>query len=180
MANVTPGIAWTSSTPLTAANLNLAAQPNVTIGTNELVLTNFPTASANNTFIARYTTGSGNYEALVTTTTGLGFYTGAGGTVTQATSKATAFTLSKMTGEITTAADILNAGTIVSATWTNTLMAATDVVIISHKSGGTVGSYTFNVACGAGSGTLSIRNNTAGNLTETLVLSYVLLKGVTS
>lgn len=181
MASVSPGYVFTgTSDPVTFTKLNLLGQPTVTLGTNEIVLANLPTASANNTFIARYTTGSGNYEALVTTTTGLGFYTGAGGTVTQATSKATAFTLSKMCGEITTAADALNAGVIVSATWTNTLMAATDVVIISHKSGGTIGSYTFNVACGAGSGTLSIRNNTAGNLTETLVLSFILLKGVTA
>jgi hypothetical protein len=180
MANVTPGFTYTSTTAITATNLNLLGQPSVSVGTNELTLSTFPTASANNTFIARYTTGSGNYEALVTTTTGLGFYTGAGGTVTQATSKATAFTLSTMCGQITTAGDILNAGTIVSATWTNTKIAAGDVVLISHKSGGTVGSYTFNVAAGAGTATLTIRNNTAGNLTETLVLSFIVLKGVTS
>lgn len=180
MANVTPGIVWTSVLPLTAANLNLAAQPSVTIGANELTVANLPTASANNTFLARYTTGSGNYQALVTTTTGLGFYTGAGGTVTQATSKATAFTLSKMCGQITTAGDILNAGTVVSAAWTNTLIAATDVVAVNHVSGGTLGAYTINVACGSGTATLTLRNNTAGNLTETLVLSFIVLKAVTS
>jgi hypothetical protein len=178
--NVTPGFTYTSTTAITATNLNLLGQPTISAGTNEFTLSNLPTASANNTFIARYTTGSGNYEALVTTTTGLGFYTGAGGTVTQATSKATAFTLSTMCGQITTAGDILNAGTIVSATWTNTKIAAGDVVLISHKSGGTVGSYTFNVAAGAGTATLSIRNNTAGNLTETLVLSFIVLKAVTA
>jgi len=137
-------------------------------------------AAANNTFLARYTTGAGDYEALVTTTTGLGFYTGAGGTVTQATSKATAFTLSKMCGQITLAADALAANTIVSATWTNSLIAATDVVIINHKSGGTIGAYTINVACLSGTATLSIRNNTAGSLSEGIVLSFVVIKGVTS
>jgi hypothetical protein len=177
--NVTPGYTFTGTTDLiTYTKLNLLAQPTVTAGTNELTLANLPTASANNTFIARYTTGSGNYQALDTTTTGLGFFTGAGGTVTQDTSKATGFTLSKMCGEIVTAGDILNAATIVSATWTNTLIAATDVVVVTHKSGGTVGAYTFNVACGAGSATLSIRNATAGNLTETLTLSFIVLKAV--
>lgn len=180
MANVTPGVTFTDDTPLDTANLNLLGQPTVTVGTNELTLANLPTASANNTFLARYTTGAGNYQALVTTTTGLGFYTGAGGTVTQATSKATAFTLSKMCGQITTAGDILNAATIVSATWTNTLIAATDVVVINHVSGGTLGAYTVNVACGSGMATLTLRNNTAGNLTETLVLSFIVLKAVTS
>ena len=121
---------------------------------------------------------------MVTTTTGLGFYTGAGGTVTQATSKATPFTLDKMCGQITTAADALGAATIVSATWNNSLIAATDVVIINHKlnasSLGTLGAYTFNVACLAGSATLSIRNNTAGSLSEALALNFVVIKGVTA
>jgi hypothetical protein len=181
MATVTTGYTFTGTTdPITYSKLNLLGQPTVTLGTNEVTLANLPAAAANNTFLARSTSGAGNYEALVTTTTGLGFYTGAGGTVTQATSKATAFSLSKMCGQITTAGDVLNAATIVSSTWTNTLIAATDVVIINHKSGGTLGAYTINVACLAGSATLTIRNNTAGNLTETLVLNFVVIKGVTS
>jgi hypothetical protein len=178
MANVTPGFTWTSTTPITAAALNLTAQPIVTIGSNEVVLSMMATLAGPNYLLGRYTTAAGNVEAIDLTTQGLGFYTGAGGTVTQATSKATAFTLSKMCGQITTAGDILNAATIVSATWTNTKIAATDTVIINHKSGGTLGAYTINVACLAGSATLTIRNNTAGNLTEALVLNFVVIKGV--
>lgn len=181
MANVTPGYVFTGATdPITAAKLNLLGQPTITIGTNEVALSNLATLTSNNQLLGRSTTGSGNVQAIDLLTTGLGFYTGAGGTVTQGTSKATTFLLSKMTGAITTAGDILNAATIVSSTWTNSLIAATDVVIINHKSGGTLGAYTFNVACGAGSATLTLRNNTAGNLTETLVLSFVVLKGVSS
>jgi len=152
MPSVTPGYTFTGTTdPITYTKLNLLAQPTVSaiaandvttssIANNAVTLPKIVAAAANNTFLARFTTvspGSSDYEALVTTTTGLGFYTGAGGTITQATSKATAFTLSKMCGQITTAADVLNAATIVSATWTNSLIAATDVVIINHKSGGT-------------------------------------------
>jgi len=195
MPSVTPGYTFTGTTdPITYTKLNLLAQPTVSaiaandvttssIANNAVTLPKIVAAAANNTFLARFTTvslGSSDYEALVTTTTGLGFYTGAGGTITQATSKATAFTLSKMCGQITTAADVLNAATIVSATWTNSLIAATDVVIINHKSGGTLGAYTINVACLAGTATLSIRNNTAGNLSEALVLNFVVIKGVTA
>ena len=165
---------------VTAAELAADAVTTAKVLNNNVTLAKIVAAAGNNTFLARSTASAGNYEALDTTTTGLGFYTGAGGTVTQATSKATPFTLNKMCGQITTAADILNAATIVSATWTNSLIAATDVVIINHKSGGTLGSYTINVACLAGSATLTIRNNTAGNLTETLVLNFVVIKGVTS
>jgi len=156
MANVTPGYTFSGATdPITYAKLNLLSQPTITIGAGEVTPSNMAPS-------------------------GIGYATGAGGTVTQATSKATAFTLSKACGQITTAGDILNAATIVSATWTNTLIAATDTVAINHKSGGTLGAYTINVACLAGSATLSIRNNTAGNLTETLVLNFALIKGVTS
>ena len=191
MPTVTPGYTFTGTTdPITYTKLNLLAQPTVsavgpndvtttTIANNAVTTAKLVAAAGNNTFLARSTTGAGNYEAVDTTTTGLGFYTGAGGTVTQATSKATAFTLSKMCGQITTAADGLGHSTTVSATWTNTKIAATDVVIINHKSGGTIGSYVFNVACNSGTATLYIRNvETAGTLSEALTLNFVVIKGV--
>jgi len=192
MPSVTPGYTFTGTTdPITYTKLNLLAQPTVAaiaagevttsmLADGAVTLAKIVDAQANNTFLARSTSGIGDYEALVTTTTGLGFYTGAGGTVPAGATKATAFTLSKMCGQITTAADALGAATIVSATWTNSLIAATDVVIINHKSGGTIGAYTFNVACGSPTSTLYIRNNTAGSLSEALVLSFVVIKGVTS
>ena len=193
MPSVTPGYTFTGTTdPITYTKLNLLAQPTVsaiaandvttsTIADNAVTTAKIVAAAANNTFLARSTTGAGDYEALVTTTTGLGFYTGAGGMVTQASTKATAFTLNNMCGQITTAADSLAHSTTVSATWTNSKIAATDVVIINHKSGGTIGAYLFNVSCGAGTATLYITNNqTSGTLSEGLVLSFVVIKGVTS
>ena len=166
---------------VTSAELAADAVTTAKVLNNNVTLAKIVTAAANNTFLARSTSGVGNYEAVDTTTTGLGFYTGAGGTVTQATSKATAFTLDKMCGQITTAADLLTHATVVSAVWTNNKIAATDVVIINHKSGGTIGAYVFNVSCGAGTATLYITNNqTAGSLSEALVLSFVVIKGVTA
>jgi hypothetical protein len=192
MPSVTPGYTFTGTTdPITYTKLNLLAQPTVaaiaandvttsTIADGAVTLAKIVEAAANNTFLARSTTGAGDYEALDTTTTGLGFYTGAGGTAPAGATKATAFTLSKMCGQITLAADALAANTIVSATWTNSLIAATDVVIINHKSVGTIGAYTFNVACGSPTSTLYIRNNTSGSLSEGIVLSFVVIKGVTA
>jgi hypothetical protein len=193
MPSVTPGYTFTGTTdPITYTKLNLLAQPTVAaiaagevttsmLADGAVTLTKIVDAAANNTFLARSTSGIGDYEALVTTTTGLGFYTGAGGMVTQLTTKATAFTLNNMCGQITTAADGLAHSTTVSATWTNSKIAATDVVIINHKSGGTIGAYIFNVSCGAGTATLYITNNqTSGTLSEGLVLSFVVIKGVTS
>ena len=166
---------------VTTAKINDLAVTTGKVANNAVTLDKVVAAASNNTFLARSTTGAGNYEAVDTTTTGLGFYTGAGGTVTQNTSKATAFTLNTMCGQITTSGSSLNHTTTVSAVWTNSKIAATDVVIINHKSGGTIGSYVFNVSCGAGAATLYIQNvETAGSLSETLVLSFVVIKGVTS
>jgi hypothetical protein len=113
-------------------------------------------------------------------TAGIGYGTGAGGAQTQATSKATAVTLSKITGEITTAADALAAATIVSFVLTNTAIAIGDQVLVQHVSGGTVGAYTTTAVAAAGSATIYIRNATAGPLSEALVLKFSVLKAVTA
>lgn len=108
----------------------------------------------------------------------LGFATGAGGTVTQGSNKATTVVLSKSTGEITMNNAALNAATIVSFTLTNTTIVATDHVLVEHISGGTVGAYTASGAAGAGFATIYVRNATAGNLSEAIVLKFSVLKAV--
>ena len=112
------------------------------------------------------------------TTNPLGYATGAGGTVAQATSKATGVTLSKASGQITMNAAALAAATIASFVLTNTSIAATDVLVLNHISGGTVGSYTLNAQCAAGSATINVRNNTAGSLSEAIVIQFALVKAV--
>ena len=112
-------------------------------------------------------------------TAGIGYGTGAGGTVTQATSKSTGVTLSKVCGEITMNGAALAATTIVSFVLTNTAIAATDVLVLNHISGGTVaGSYTLNAQAAAGSATINVRNNTAGSLSDAIVIQFVVVKGV--
>lgn len=113
-------------------------------------------------------------------TGGIGYGTGAGGTVTQLTSKATGATLSTVTGTITTAADALAAGTVVSFVFTNTAIAATDALVINHVSGGTVGAYSITYTAAAGSATIFIRNLTAGSLSEALTLRFAVIKSVNS
>jgi hypothetical protein len=110
--------------------------------------------------------------------TGVGYTTGTGGTVTQATSKATAFTLSKICGTITTPADALANATTASSTWTNTTIAATDVIVISHISGGTIGAYVVSASAGAGTATLNIRNVHTASLSEALILRFAVIKAV--
>ena len=109
---------------------------------------------------------------------GIGYATGAGGTVTQATSKATAFTLSTATGTIQFAADALASQTSVSSTWTNTTLVATDQILLTHVSGGTLGAYSTACLCASGSATITIRNTTGGSLSEAPVFRFSVMKSV--
>jgi hypothetical protein len=114
-------------------------------------------------------------------TGGVGYSTGAGGTQTQGTSKSTAVTLDKVCGTITTHNANLGAGTIVSFVLNNSAIAATDQLLVTHESGGTLGAYTVNGrATGAGTAAIDIRNNTGGILGEALVLRFSVIKGVSA
>jgi hypothetical protein len=109
-------------------------------------------------------------------TTGVGY--SAGGVVTQLTDKATTVVLNAPSGEITLANVILNAATIVSFTFTNSFIGATDVLVLNHVTTGTFGSYGLNAhGMAAGSCTIDLRNNTAANLTEAIVIRFAIIKG---
>lgn len=112
---------------------------------------------------------------------GLGYATGAGGAVTQLTSKSTGVTLNTMCGTITMNNAALNTVTSVQFVLTNSNIAATDVLIVNLKSANTAGSYFVSVdALGAGSATISLRNYSGGNLSEAVVLQFVVIKGVSA
>lgn len=113
-------------------------------------------------------------------TNGVGYTTGAGGTIVQGTNKSTAFTLSKVSGQVTFAAGSLGAGATAVSIWTNTAVGATDTITFSHVSGGTLGAYTFIAQCGAGTVNLAITNISTGSLNEQPIIQFTLNKGVTS
>ena len=104
-----------------------------------------------------------------------------GGTVTQATNKSTGVTLNTESGQITMNNAQLDAGTEVSFTVTNSKIAATDVVVACHGSGGATGSYLVNAnAIASGSFAVTVSNVSAGNLSEAIVINFVALKGASS
>ncbi len=114
-------------------------------------------------------------------TAGIGYGTGAGGAVTQSTNKSTAVTLNAPTGLITMNNATLNSATIVSFTLQNSVVAATDLIVAMHESGGTLGSYTINSrATGAGFAAIDVRNNTGGNLSEAIVIRFAVIKSVSA
>jgi hypothetical protein len=110
-----------------------------------------------------------------------GYADGAGGSVTQATSKSTGVTLNAPTGKITMHAASLAAATAVGFTLTNSAIGADDVVLPSIRSGATADAYSLNVdAIAAGSCRFSLRNHTAGALAEAVVLNFVVIKGAST
>jgi hypothetical protein len=118
---------------------------------------------------------------LGSTESAIGYSTGTGGTVTQATNKATGVTLNKRCGQITMNNASLAAAAEVSFTLTNSTIAATDVVYTCIASGATAGAYNTQVdAVANGSCRIAVGNKSAGPLSEALVLNFVVIKSVTA
>lgn len=153
-ATVTQGVTATVTNPTTTAS--------IAIGLGAIT----PTSVSS--------TGS----ILHTSTAGIGYGTGAGGTVTQATSRTTGVTLSKLSGAITLFSTTTTAGLVTSFTVTNTLVAATDTVEVCVKSA-TAGIYFTSVtAVAAGSFRISVYTPAAVGTAEAPVLNFNVIKGV--
>jgi hypothetical protein len=107
----------------------------------------------------------------------LGFMTGtgAGGAVTQLTSRTTGVTLNTNTGAVTMFAAAPVVGTPVSFTLTNSTIAATDVVIASMKSG--TNTYRVDISqTAAGSCQLTV-TSLVGTASDSPVINFVVIKG---
>jgi hypothetical protein len=117
----------------------------------------------------------------LTATGGMGYGPaggGTGGAVTQLTNKATGVTLNNVCGQITMNAAALAASTTVSFTLTNSAIAATDLLVLNHVSGGTAGAYTLNSQCAGGSASINVRNVSLAALSEAIVIGFALQKAV--
>ena len=118
-----------------------------------------------------------NRLLLADSGTAVGYATGAGGTVTQGTSRTTGVTLSKRSGAITL---FTAAGTsaYTSFTVTNTLVSATDTIIVNQKSGtNTYLAFVTAVADGSFRITFSAVSGTAS---DAPVFNFAVIKAVAS
>lgn len=101
-----------------------------------------------------------------------------GGSVTQATSKATGVTLNTLSGQITLDAASLASATLVSFTLTNSAIGADDHIVVHRKSAGTATSYrVWCDSVAAGSCVIAVENITGGALAEAVVLGFRVLRG---
>ena len=107
----------------------------------------------------------------------LGYSTDAQGTVTQLTSKATGVTLNKSCGQITLNDAALAGTTNVTFTLTNSVISTKDVLILNVY-GGTSESYNAWVSgLAAGAATITVRNITAGSLSEAININFAIIHG---
>ena len=107
---------------------------------------------------------------------GVGYATGAGGAVTQGAGRTTGVTLNKVCGAITLCS-AAGSATPFSFTLTNSAIAATDVVLISQKSG--TDKYTTQVVTAVAAGSCQITlANASGTTTEQPVFNFVVIKAV--
>lgn len=112
---------------------------------------------------------------------GVGYNTGAGGTVTQLTSKSTGVTLNKFCGAITMHNEALGAGAKASFAVSNNTVESTDGVCVWVFNGGTANAYRAAVtALSANTFTITVENITAGSLSESPVIGFAIIKAVTS
>ena len=112
----------------------------------------------------------------VYSTSEIGYAAAAQGTVTQATSKSTAVTLNNSAGQITMNGAALAGNTAVSFTLTNSILSAKDVIIPCIAGGATAAAYTTYVSSmAAGSAVITLRNLTAGSLSEAVVLNFAII-----
>lgn len=109
---------------------------------------------------------------------GTGYTTGAGGAVTQLTSRSTGVTLNTVTGAITGINTSLAATTAVTFTVTDSAVAATDKILVHLASGGSVTTSYYCSAVAAGSFNITLYNeNTVTADTTTPVMGFEVLKG---
>lgn len=113
-------------------------------------------------------------------TAGIGYATGAGGAVTQATSRTTGVTINKVSGAITTDATSLAAAGEAAFTVTNSTVAATDVVVVALKTDSATGTsfaYVSNIADGSFEITVTNLHATTAD-TSASVINFVVIKAV--
>jgi hypothetical protein len=166
---VTNALLFTNAT-LVAPALGTVASGNISACTSTSMVMVTPVIGA-----ATGTSLTATGTIVSTGTAGVGYATGAGGAVTQLTSRTTGVTLNKTAGAITM---FSAAGTTTAATFTvtNSTVVATDVVILNQKSGTDL--YDLMVtAVAAGSFNITFRT-TGGTTTETPVFNFAVIKAV--
>ena len=110
---------------------------------------------------------------------GIGYGIGAGGTVTQATSKSTAVTLNKPCGQITMNAASLAAGAAAAFVLNNSVVSADngDTIIANADR---INYFVYARVTGSGTVNIVLTNTSQSALADAVRINFVVIKGATS
>jgi hypothetical protein len=159
------------------SSANLRAAMTDETGTGSLVFANTPTLVTPNIGAATGTSLTATGAIVSTGTAGVGYATGAGGTVTQGSSRTAGVTINKRCGAITM---FSAAGSATAATFTvtNSTVGANDVIILNQASGTNL--YDLLVtAVTAGSFNITFLT-TGGTATDAPVINFAVIDGVSA
>jgi hypothetical protein len=120
-----------------------------------------------------------NKIVSTSSTAGIGYGTGAGGTVTQATSKTTSVTINKITGIITMNNASLSASTTAIFSVNNSTVSAGDTVIATSQGGLSADYRATAFAVTSGAFKISI-TNLGTTQSEAVLINFTVLKGAAS
>lgn len=176
--------------PTQLSDLSATAASNSPAGTDTVGTTMDDFIRAHASIIARISAGTdalstpvlGNATAtsvLANSAAKSGYTTGAGGTVTQLTSKTTAVTINKPCGTIVTTADSIDANSQASFVVNNSLVAATDVIVLNYASGGSGTYYDISTRLiSAGRFDVTVWNRNSSPLAEAITINFAVIKSV--
>lgn len=129
--------------------------------------------------LSRFEIDSSGNVISKSSTGALGYGAGAGGSVTQITSKSTSVTLNKPNGRIVMSNEAMVAGAVISFTVNNNLVGAQDHIILSQKFG--VTNYRAQIIdVTNGTFVIQVENRGGGTVSEAINLGFALIKGVTA
>lgn len=111
-------------------------------------------------------------------TAGIGYATGAGGSVTQITTPTTAVVINKVCGRITTVAESIGLGAVVSFQVTNSVVVATDVPVAVLVSGNVLAGTIVRARTPAAGSFMIDIISPANTETGTLVIQFTINKAV--
>lgn len=123
------------------------------------------------------TGAQGPAGAPLSASAAIGYSTGAGGAVTQPTSRVTGVTLSKASGSITLFSKTTTASLVESFVVTNSLVTATDTIVLSVKATGIFLAFVTDVQ--AGSFRISIFTP-AATTAQAPIVNFAIVKAVTA
>jgi hypothetical protein len=117
---------------------------------------------------------------IISPVSGIGYGTGAGGVVTQTTSKSTAVTLNTPSGVIIMNNQALAVGASVQFTFNNSVMLSTDVLLLTVTGNTFTGYRVEPVNILTGQAGIRVTNVTGSTLSDALTINFAILRCATS